>query len=185
VLRAALTLLVAAAMGGGSSPLPGTASARDRAAWRALLHWPASCEASWRSSRTPGAGIGGVWTLAGGRRLVAVDCTLGAYQGTSMLYLLDAARRSTGPLVLRIYRDLGSGKPTAGRTTLVLGTLTFSTRTRTLTVLDKFRGVGDCGLYSVFRLSGERLVAVTARAKLACDGKPPYDPRRWPPLRRS
>ena len=87
-----------------------------------------------------------------------------------------------GPLSLRVYRDPGTGVPTPTRETVVLGTLLFSARTRTLAVTDRFRGLGDCGIYSTFRLAGDRFVPVSARAKTRCDGRPPYDGSRWPRL---
>jgi hypothetical protein len=102
---------------------------------------------------------------------------LGAYQGTSQLFLVGPGGRRLGPLALVTYRDPGTGHPRVTRETVVLGTLAFSKGT--LTVLDKFRGLGDCGIYSTFRLVGDRFRTVEVRAKTACDGKPPYDPRRW------
>jgi hypothetical protein len=163
------------------APLPGAATSGDRAAWRALLHWPAACERSWRENGS-GSGIAGVWPVGAEGRLVAVDCSLGAYQGTSMLYLIGNDRRPTGPLRLHIYRDPGTGVPTPARETVILGTLTFARASRTLAVLDRARGAGDCGIYSTFRLAGRELVPLRTRAKPTCDGKPPFDPLRWPPL---
>jgi hypothetical protein len=160
--------------------LPQTQTKSDRAAWRKLLHWPAACETSWREGGS-GAGIAGVWAIARGGSLVAVDCSLGAYQGTSMLYLLDPNRHASGPLALRIYQDRGSGVPEPTTTTVVLGTLNFSRGSSTLAVRDLARGAGDCGIYSTFRLAGSRLVPIATRAK-ACDGKPPYDVSHWPKL---
>jgi hypothetical protein len=169
-------VLVLLAGCGSSRSLPETTTAKDRAAWRAILRWPESCERSWDG--TPGAGVGS-WR-AGGGRLVGVDCTLGAYQGTSLLYLVGAHRSVAGPLRVSIYRDLGAGVPTAIRTSLVLGTLSFAHGR--LSVVDKARGVGDCGIYTVFELADGRLQQVDTRAKTSCDGKPPYDPARWPRL---
>ena len=121
VLVAALAVVVSSAVG-ASAPLPGTQTTSDRAAWRRLLHWPGACETSWRLGGS-GAGIAGVWPLARGRFLVAVDCTLGAYQGTSMLYLLDSDRHVSRPIALHIYQDQGAGVPRPTSTTVVLGTL--------------------------------------------------------------
>lgn len=181
LVTAAATLAVTlAAAAARADTLPGTKTSADRAAWRAILHWPNSCEKDWRLAGDPsGSGIA-VWPASGGK-LVDVSCYLGAYQGTSMLYLVRA-RRSSGALTLLIYRDPGSGVPTPSRRKQILGTLTFAPRTGILTVLDKFRGVGDCGIYSTFRLVNDRFAPVEVRAKTACDGKPPFDPRRWPRL---
>jgi hypothetical protein len=178
-LLAALTLASSATA--ASAALPGKTTRSDRAAWRTLLHWPTACEASWRNGASSGAGIAGVWPIPGSGFLVAVDCSLGAYQGTSMLYVLDSHRRPTGPLALHIYQDQGSGTPRPTTTTTVLGTLGFSPASRTLEVRDLARGAGDCGIYSTFRLVNARIAPIATRAK-ACDGKPPYDISRWPNL---
>lgn len=178
---AAAALLLCAAGASPAAALPGTSSAKDRAAWRALLRWPASCEKDWRGGHPDTAGIQ-VWRAGEGRRLVAVSCLVGAYQGTSVLYLLDRAGRPGAALRLHLYRDPGTGRPTPTRTTRPLGTLSFTTRTRTLWIVDRFRGVGDCGISSKLRLQGTRFVPTVTRAKVACDGKPPYDPERWPKL---
>src|SRR5258708_23509355 len=172
--------IVGSAVGGPGS-LPGTQTRGDRAAWRRLLHWPGACETAWRQQGS-GAGVAGLWPAGRGGYLVAIDCSLGAYQGTSMLYLLDLNGRAGGPLSLRVYQDHGSGVPEPTTTTVVLGTLNFSPQSRTLAVRDVGRGAGDCGIYSTFRLVGAGLVPIAARAK-ACDGKPPYDPVHWPLLR--
>jgi hypothetical protein len=154
--------------------------AKERAAWRAKLHWPASCERDWQSGHPSTSGVY-VWRTAAGGRLVAVSCILGAYQGTQRLWLLNAAGRPA-PLTLHVYADPGSGKPTPMRKREILGGMVFAPASGRLTLLDKARGLGDCGIYSVFRLSGARLVPVETRAKTACDGKLGGGPARWPKL---
>jgi hypothetical protein len=47
-------------------------------------------------------------------------------------------------------------------------------------VLTKFRGLGDCGLWVRYRVAPDGLVPLIVRAKVRCDGKPPYNPGRWP-----
>ena len=51
-----------------------------------------------------------------------------------------------------------------------------------LDLFDRARGIGDCGIYSVFRFNGSRFVPVVARAKAACDGESGGGPTRWPKL---
>ena len=171
----------AAGVAGAASP-PGTKTPADRAAWRTILKWPKSCETNWHQAGFPDVAGVGIWPPAGGRRLVEVGCTLGAYQGTSMLYLYGPTGRVAGPLPLHVYEDPGTGTPKPMVLKVVLGLLSFAPRTGKLTVLDKFRGIGDCGIFSTFKLTGDRFVPTDVRAKLACDGKPPYDPLRWPRL---
>jgi Protein of unknown function (DUF1176) len=181
ILFAAALLAAVAAAPAQAGPLPGAKTARDRAAWRAILHWPKSCEQGWQTgSHPPVAGVD-LWPRSGGERLVAVTCFLGAYQGTTRFYLLDTSRRATS-LAFHVYYDPGSGKPTPIREQEILGVPVFTPRTGSLSVFDKARGPGDCGIYSTFRLSGARFVPVETHARTRCDGKPPYDPKRWPKL---
>jgi Protein of unknown function (DUF1176) len=183
VRRGALILLTLAVLAGTAAAaggLPGTKTATDRVAWRALLHWPRSCESDWQIGHPDTAGV--VSWKAGARKLVAVDCILGAYQGTQMLYLVDAAKKVTGPLRLHLYVDPGTRKPKPTYRMRVLGVATFTPATGRLVIFDRFRGIGDCGVYSTFRLAGARFVPVEVRAKLACDGKGGGDPSRWPKL---
>lgn len=180
--RTVLVALLVAALAGtaaAAGPFPGTKTAKDRAAWRAILKWPAGCEREWQSTSPDFAGVS-TWQ-AGARKLVMVDCFLGAYQGTQVIYLVDAAKHKVGPMRLHLYVDTGNGKATPAYRTQILGIANFNPSTKRLVVLDKARGLGDCGFYSVFRLAGDRFVPVESRAKLACDGKG-ADPPRWPKL---
>lgn len=178
LLIASLACLLAGTAA-AASPFPGTKTAKDRAAWRAILHWPASCEREWQTTQPDFAGIS-TWN-AGARKLVMVDCFLGAYQGVQMIYLVDSAKKVVGPARLHIYVDTGNGKPTLRYQTRILGVANFDPKTNRLVVFDKARGIGDCGFFSVFKLVGDRFLPVEARAKLACDGKG-ADPSRWPKL---
>lgn len=185
--RALIVTAVLVAIGAGaalaSTPPPGTKTPKDRAAWRAILHWPQSCERDWKSTQNTSAAGVSLWPAdRSGRRLVEVTCYYGAYQGVSMLYLLRSGPKVTGPVSLHIYSDTGNGKPVARWLTRILGILNFEPRTGRLVVFDKARGLGDCGFYSVFKLTGDRFVPTEAHAKTACDGKGPLDPSRWPKL---
>ncbi len=164
-----------------AGPLPGTASAHDRAAWRAILHWPSGCEQSWRLTHAIGAGVD-IEPAGASGQLVTVSCYLGAYQGDALLFLIDPAKKTIGPLPLQMYRDPGNGHPRLTRETEILGILGFTRTTGILAVFDEFRGLGDCGIYSRYRLDGSRLVLIEAPAKTACDGKPPVTPQSWPKL---
>jgi hypothetical protein len=176
----ALLALIAASVA-LAGPLPAAKTARDRAAWRAILHWPTQCENGWVATGVPGAGIELMQTASSGE-LVAVECFPGAYQGDAMLYLVQSATKKTGPLVFRVYSDPGNGHPRLVDATTILGVLDFAKQTGTLTVLDKYRGIGDCGIFSTYRLEHNGFVLTAARAKTACDGKPPFSPQRWPKL---
>jgi hypothetical protein len=172
---------LAAAVGATAAPLPAAKTSHDRAAWRSILHWPKTCEQGWVSTATPGSGIDLTPAGAAGV-LVAVECFPGAYQGDAMLYLARSRSQTTGPLVFQVYEDPGNGHPHLVRATTILGVLTFSKSTGTLIVLDKYAGLGGCGIYSTYRLESGRFVLAAARSKPDCDGKQPYAPQRWPKL---
>jgi Protein of unknown function (DUF1176) len=174
-------LLAGTASAVSPSGFPGTKTAADRAEWRSTLKWSRSCERDWARAHAASAGIV-VYPTGTPRWLVAVTCSPGAYQGTHLLFLVDRGLNSTGPIPLHAYRDLGKGKPRPTRTARVLGTIDFNRETSRLVVIDKFRGAGDCGILSVFRLQNDRFYPLAVRAKLNCDGKGPFDPFRWPLL---
>jgi hypothetical protein len=178
-VRILAALLAVTAVAG----LPGTKNAKDRAAWRAILHWPASCERDWQTGNPGTAGVQ-VWNTSGSRagaKLVSVDCILGAYQGTQRLWLVGPGRTVT-PITFHVYEDPGTGKPTPMRKAEILGDLQFTPANGRLTIFDKARGIGDCGIYSVFKLGGTQFVPVETRAKTACNGKLAGGPTRWPKL---
>ncbi len=177
---AVLFALVFTSAAVAAAPLPGTKTAKDRAAWRALLHWPASCERDWQAGHPPASGVS-VWRLRSGT-LVSVTCILGAYQGTQRLWLVDSSRHLTA-FAFHVYEDPGSGKPTPTRTPEILGVLNVAPASGRLTLFDKARGIGDCGIYSTFSLRAGGFVPVETRAKTACDGKSGGGPTRWPKLR--
>jgi Protein of unknown function (DUF1176) len=179
IVIALLLAGTASAVSPGS--FPGTKTAADRAEWHSTLKWSRSCERDWARAHAGSAGIV-VYPTGTPRWLVAVTCSPGAYQGTHLLFLVDRGLNSTGPIPLHAYRDLGKGKPRPTRATRVLGTIDFNRETSRLVVIDKFRGAGDCGILSVFRLQNDRFYPLAVRAKLNCDGKGPFDPFRWPLL---
>ncbi len=176
---AAAALLFAA--GALAAALPGARTAGDRAAWHALLHWPANCERGWKATGEPGAGME-LMPAGGGRDLVAVECYPGAYQGDALLYLASPSAGPVGPLSLQVYEDPGNGDPKRTASSTILGVLDFTKSTGTLTIFDKFRGLGDCGIFATYRLRGSRLVLTAARAKTTCDGKAPFSPQKWSKL---
>jgi hypothetical protein len=174
-------LLAAAASADSPGSFPGTKTAKDRADWLSALHWPRSCEREWATTRAASAGVV-VYPTGTPRWLVSVTCTPGAYQGTQLLYLVDRGLNAVGPISLHVYRERGTGKARLTRETKVLGTIQFNRGTSRLVVVDKFRGTGDCGILSVFRLQENRFFPLAVRAKLSCDGKGPFNPFRWPLL---
>jgi uncharacterized protein DUF1176 len=174
-------LLAAGAAPAGNLDFPGTKTAQDRAEWRKALQWSSACEREWNRSHASFSGVV-IYPTGTPRWLVSVTCIQGAYQGTQLLYLVDRGLHRVGPIPLHIYTDPGKGKPRATRVAQILGTVDFNRGTSRLVVFDKFRGPGDCGILSVFRLQKQRFYPLAVRAKLACNGKGPFNPFSWPLL---
>lgn len=159
----------------------------ERANWRQALAWPGWCEEGYRASFPNGAPDGGVKlrTLPDGRMLVVVGCGVGAYQGTSLLY--DVQIPQGAPATGRLLR-VPTYDPTGARSVALRrvnreaasGLLTHSGDSTLLTVFTKFRGLGDCGVWVRYRVTPGGLAPLIVRAKVRCDGKPPYNPARWP-----
>src|SRR5258708_30954674 len=92
----ALALAAGAAASALAGPLPAAKTAHDRAAWRALLHWPAGCEQGWRESHGSGAGLS-VEPAGNGGQLALLGRDPPAYPGNTVVFFLDAAHPPTPP----------------------------------------------------------------------------------------
>jgi len=179
----AVLALAGLAPAGGAHAARSSAAGRSRAAWRRVIGWPASCESGWRESGLGGPGVTVV--AVAGEELAIVECYFGAYQGTQLLYVLKDGRKLAGPLTALTYDIQAGGRLTPTVATQILGLLSFNPHTRSLTVFDLLRGLGDCGLYSTFHLSGIRLVPTSVRARPTCAGGASaggasVSPSRWP-----
>ena len=58
----------------------------------------------------------------------------------------------------------------------------FDSTTKQLRVLDKFRGLGDCGLQATYSFSKGQPELTLLQGKLNCDGKASSSPRQWKKL---
>src|SRR5262245_28578655 len=127
--RAALVAAAVAAVlcpaGARAEPLPGVKTPADRAAWRSLLHWPSSCERRWRQAGNPTIAGLDTWRTTGGGHVVSVDCFLGAYQPASMVYLVSAGGKVSGPFRFRIYEDPGDGAPKPTSEAVLVGLVAY------------------------------------------------------------
>jgi hypothetical protein len=173
-----------------SSPAPASTSLKktdltyaDRAAWRAQLKWPQDCEQSFDYPDKSFAGLA-FFELSADRYLVQVTCTLGAYQGTSIFLLLDESRSPLESKLLHFVDYEDSGDPGPNRlqkhtVTELTGTPEFDAEQKQLRLIDKFRGLGDCGFMSTYSFTKEQPELILFQAKLECDGKGPFNPREW------
>lgn len=153
----------------------------DRKAWFAALRWPDDCEQAYEATAIRGSPAIAFHALGKGRFIVDVECTLGAYQGYSIYLLLD---ESVTPATHRLLEFRTYDAPRDGvlerRVTSELwGLATYDERTNTLTVFNRYRGIGDCGALATYDMRSGTPVVRTFRSKNRCDGVA-GPPERWP-----
>jgi hypothetical protein len=65
----------------------------------------------------------------------------------------------------------------------ITGLPEFNNSAKTLTILNRYRGVGDCGSYATYAFEGDRALLKEFRAKLDCDGQGAEHPEQWSVIR--
>jgi Protein of unknown function (DUF1176) len=112
---------------------------------------------------------------------VEVVCTRGAYQGFQVYLYFDEGKTPTAAqlLTFKTYEAEDEHSLTEKQTEELWGTAQFNPRARELTVLNRYRGVGDCGSLATYRFPGGKPELVSFRVKLACDGKGADNPEQW------
>jgi hypothetical protein len=169
-----------------AAPAKENVTRAGRSAWRKVIQWPDDCEESFDY---PDPNLGGISFYALGRQryLVEVVCTLGAYQGYQRYYLLDESDGPTlaTPLKFTVYEAVGERGDRLERkqSEEVWGTPEFDVKARRLTVLNRFRAIGDCGTLSAYVLEQGRPRLKELRAKVNCDGGGAENPKLWPKQR--
>jgi uncharacterized protein DUF1176 len=154
-----------------------------RRVWRKVIRWPDDCEEGFDY---PDPKLGGIsfYPLGKQRYLVEVVCALGAYQGYQRYYLLDESSSPAlaAPLTFTVYEAVGERGDRLERkqSEEVWGTPEFDPKTRRLTVLNRFRAIGDCGTLSTYVLEHDRPRLKELRAKVNCDGRGAESPKQWP-----
>jgi hypothetical protein len=154
----------------------------DRLAWRSHLHWPQDCESSFDYPDKTLAGLA-FYQLSDKHSLVQVTCTLGAYQGTYVFLLLDesASPARSNLLHFMTYEDSGEtgpGRLQKTQATELTGTPEFDRSSKQLRIINKFRGLGDCGFLTSYSFSKGEPELTGLQGKLDCCGKT-TNPRDW------
>lgn len=106
--------------------------------------------------------------------IVQIQCFLAAYQGAFeyVLWIDESPQPRVIPLQFDTFQEPKSGeKPQKLTTRAIAGLPRVNVRSQTISNFTKFRGLGDCGSSSVYKLEGERLVLKEYRAKYTCDGE--------------
>ena len=162
----------------------------QRAALQQKLHWPKDCEDTFRDTfggGTDGPGLPlrdtGVerHDLGNGRTLFLVQCDQAAYQG---VYAAMETGPGDGPARLLRFptADADGGRVIRREDDSLVGDMQFDETNKTLTVLTKARGVGDCGSYAVYGFDAAGKPAVRELRARECPKKagPYLPPERWP-----
>jgi hypothetical protein len=167
-------------------------SLADRAAWRAALDWPASCEQAFASSRAGEDGGLAIHVVEPGVSLVEVLCAAGAYQPSHAYIRYDEHGASPIATLLEfpVFESAESATPETSRETEIWGESSFASDTRELSVLTLSRQLADCGVWSRYAMGTGQPQLIAAAALLPCPTipGPPADPasgeppRGWRPL---
>jgi hypothetical protein len=154
----------------------------DRKAWYRRIGWSSECEKAYDTSAIrDSAGIT-FHGIGGGRSLLVVVCTLGAYQGYANYFVLGGKHGGARPfeaLRFRSYVSPRDGLLNPVVVTDLWGDAEFNDAHEELVVHNRYRGPGDCGLLTRYAFPGGHAVVVEIRAHPVCDGKE-TDPGKWP-----
>lgn len=163
------------------TPVPEKLRYWPRHSWRALLDWPDSCEEGFDRFDPRWSGVQ-VYPLPA-KLLVEVACTRGAYQGSQIYYYVDEdpRERRIEPIRFRTFEVPGADAADiiAKEDIELWGSPEFRAKTAELIVFNKFRGLGDCGSLSTYKLDGARARLQSFKLKAVCDGKGVGKPEQW------
>ncbi|MDF7776973.1 DUF1176 domain-containing protein [Sphingomonas sp. AOB5] len=104
------------------------------------------------------------FALGGGKTLALLPCGNGAYNYSTIPYVISGGKASLAPFD-RMPEGMGGGD---GRPELV--NAGFDTKTNALTSYAKGRGIGDCGASEDYVWDGTRFRLIAARAMPDCRG---------------
>ncbi|MEM7788092.1 MAG: DUF1176 domain-containing protein [Bacteroidota bacterium] len=123
---------------------------------------------------TPRRGLLEAVRLGDDEAVVVAQCGFGAYQGSYVLVHVEGAEA----VLYEAPVDPGVSDLRAA----VLSTPSVDPEARTVTTFGRARGLGDCGIYAIYRLgAGAALDAVEVRERECQDEIPDeIDPSTWP-----
>lgn len=111
------------------------------------------------------------YALSDSSYLVMLQCYLGAYQGSSVLYLYSETKGQAEVQPLNLEQiDRDGGVTTKTQSNLITGYAKFDPEKNTLVVRNKYRGVGDCGTIGTYSLKDQQFVLTEYQADFECDG---------------
>ncbi|PRD45403.1 DUF1176 domain-containing protein [Phyllobacterium phragmitis] len=124
--------------------------------------------------------VGGFAAKIGDRTLLGLPCSAGGAYNQPYVFYQEQGGRVT-PLALPVMGDAG---PTTSGTAW---NIDWNQGTKTLTAFFRARGIGDCGVYNVWKASesdedGISFVLQQSRSKDDCDGNDGGGPENWPAI---
>lgn len=112
-----------------------------------------------------------VYPLADNKYLVEFLCFLGAYQGNYQYFIYENTENSQIHLLtLDDYYIDESGEIKPEKVNFITGLPTYNSEEKTLVLLTKYRGLGDCGSLAKYKLQENKLKLLEYRIKKNCDG---------------
>lgn len=104
--------------------------------------------------------------------LVEFLCFLGAYQGNYEYFLYEntISKPKITPLSLLVFEVDQSGKITKNNTRSIGGIPDYNPEQQTLTIVTKYRGLGDCGSLAKYQWQEKEFKILEYRVKATCDG---------------
>jgi len=168
-----------------------------RKSWFERLRWPAACEADFREQFSDTDLLDGIGLLSGdekagpgvaihvlgvNERLALIQCGQAAYQVPFVVMLFEANGDQPGRLLsLKQYDRQTSGKVDVSESIDIAGEPSFNPKDKTLTIMTKSRGIGDCGSQVVYGFAQGLAVVKEARAQACYEDEKQWvvDPKHW------
>ncbi len=149
----------------------------QRLAWHRRLNWPkARCPLKPPFGQDPGITI---HPFDDDRSMVEVTCSLGAYQGNGLLYLLDDNGKARALRFLQFHSpDRGQLLPYTDA--LLTGVIQVEPTRHAIKVWRKYRGIGDCGQLLRYRVSNGKVQLAELRVRDCEDELSRIPPEQWP-----
>ncbi|MEI6430227.1 MAG: DUF1176 domain-containing protein [Pseudanabaena sp. ELA607] len=114
------------------------------------------------------------YPVGDGKVVVRVLCFTAAYQAAYGLAVYSEPQGKPTATALSFDSfdmEKDPQQPTRTKSKGLVGLLNFDANSKQLTVMTKYRGVGDCGQVATYKWDGDKFTLKQFQAKAACDGK--------------
>lgn len=113
-----------------------------------------------------------VFPLEQNKYLLEIICFRGAYQNNYqyLLYSQDQGKDFIKTLLLETWEIDQDGRTAKKLNSVQAGLAEYQSQEKVLTIVTKYRGLGDCGALGKYQLVNDQLKLVEYRVKAACDG---------------